>query len=92
MVYYYVEFTVDGKKEGETMTNNLIAELVKKGVQPRAVAKDIARTIGVSEKTARNKINGITEWTLPEAVKINEVYFSGALSVEYLFQQSQTTA
>ena len=74
------------------MTNNLIAELVKIGIPPRSVAKDIAKTIGVSEKTARNKINGVTEWTVPEAVKINEVYFDGAQSVEYLFARANATA
>lgn len=73
------------------MTNNLIAELVRAGMQPRTVAKSIAQTIGVSEKTARNKINGITEWTLPEAIKINEVYFSGGQSVEYLFEKTRAT-
>lgn len=74
------------------MSNNLIAELIKKGVQPREVAKTIAQTIGVSEKTARNKINGVTDWTLPEAMKINEVCFDGAQSIEYLFAKAKETA
>lgn len=67
------------------MSKNLIAESVKKGIQPRNVAKVIAEILGVSEKTARNKINGVTDWTLPEAVAINEKMFDGAQSIEYLF-------
>lgn len=67
------------------MSKNLVAEFVKKGIQPRNVAKEVAKIIGVSEKTARNKINGVTEWTLPEAVRINETAFGGSLNIEYLF-------
>lgn len=74
------------------MSNNLIAELVKMGIAPRNVVKEIAKTIEVSEKTARNKINGVTEWTLPEAVKINNEYFGGAMSIEYLFAKSAAPA
>jgi predicted transcriptional regulator len=72
------------------MTNNLIAELVRKGIAPRVVAKEIAKTIGASEKTARNKINGVTEWTVPEAMKINGMFFNGAQSIEYLFANADT--
>lgn len=74
------------------MTNNLIAELIKKGIPARNVAKEIAKTIDVSEKTARNKINGVTEWTLPEAIKINEELFDGTMSIEYLFARIQAPA
>ncbi len=68
------------------MTANLIAELIKKGVPAQRVAKEVAETIGVTEKTARNKINGTTEFTLPEAVKINDKCFNGEQSLEYLFK------
>lgn len=68
------------------MTNNLIAEMVKIGIPARSVAKEIAKTIGVTEKTARNKMNCITGFTVPEAVKINEVWFNGEQKLEYLFQ------
>lgn len=74
------------------MNSNLIAELVKKGIPTRNVAKVIAKTVGVSEKTARNKINGITEWTLPEAIKINDELFERTMSIEYLFERSKTPA
>lgn len=68
------------------MTNNLIAEMVKIGVPARSVAKEIAKTIGVTEKTARNKINCITGFTVPEAKRINDVWFKGEKSIEYLFE------
>lgn len=74
------------------MNSNLIAELVKKGISARNVAKVIAKTVGVSEKTARNKINGTTEWTLPEAIKINDELFERSMSIEYLFERTQTPA
>ena len=70
------------------MTNNLVAELIRTGVSPRNVAKEVARVIKVSERTARNKINGETDFTVPEAVKINEECFGGAQTLEYLFAQS----
>lgn len=71
------------------MTTNLIAEVIKTGVHPQAVAKLIAETIEVTEKTARNKINGKTAWTIPEAKTINDKLFGGANSLEYLFKQSE---
>lgn len=74
------------------MTVNLVAELVKVGVQPRLVAKAVAETIDVSEKTARNKINCITEFTVPEAVKINSVWFDGKKDLGYLFENVSSTA
>lgn len=68
------------------MTNNLIAELVKIGIPATGAAKAIAAVINKSEKTARNKINGSTEWTLPEAMAVNSVFFAGNQSLEYLFR------
>lgn len=68
------------------MTRNLIAEMVKKGIPARLVAKEIAKTINVTEKTARNKINCITGFTVPEAVKINDVWFDGEQKLDYLFE------
>ena len=70
------------------MTVNLIAEYVKKGIPARLVAKEVSKTIGVNEKTARNKINGVTAFTIPEAIEINTKDFDGAFELEYLFAQS----
>lgn len=72
------------------MTRNLIAELVRLGIPANQVAKAVAKTVGISEKTARNKLNGVTEWTVPEAMKINDVYFGGKQSIEFLFEKSST--
>lgn len=73
------------------MTANLVAELVKKGVPPTKVATEVSKTIGVTEKTARNKISGTTEFTVPEAVKINDVWFGGEQSLAYLFENIPET-
>jgi len=70
------------------MTNNLVAELIRKGVAPRNVAKEVARVLRVSERTARNKISGETAFTVPEAVRINEACFGGTQKLEYLFEQT----
>ncbi len=68
------------------MTVNLVAEMIKKGVPSQQVAKEVASIIGVTERTARNKINSKTGFTVPEAVKINEVYVNGEQELEYLFK------
>ena len=70
------------------MTNNLVAELIRNGVAPRNVAKEVARVLKVSERTARNKISGETDFTVPEAVRINETCFGGQKDLEYLFAQT----
>lgn len=70
------------------MTVNLIAELVKIGVPARGVAKEVAKALGINEKTARNKINGVTDFTLPEAIKINDLFFGGTQDVKYLFEKA----
>ena len=67
------------------MERNLIAELIKIGVDPRDVTKKLALTLGISEKSVRDKLKGTTQWTLPEAVKINNDIFQGKKSIEYLF-------
>lgn len=46
--------------------DNLKAEMQRNGLTVR----DIMATIGCSEKTARNKINGETDFTYPEAEKV----------------------
>ena len=72
------------------MERNLIAELIKIGVGPREVTKRLAATLGISEKSVRNKLKGTTQWTLPEAVKINNEFFQGKKSIEYLFATDDT--
>jgi len=59
---------------------NLKAEMERYGVS----ITDIQKVLDCSAKTVRNKINGYTDFTLPEAFKIKNQYFSG-YTLEYLF-------
>ena len=63
--------------------DNLKAEMQRNGLTVR----DILTTIGCSEKAARNKINGETDVTYPEAEKVRNNLFPG-LRMEYLFHSS----
>ena len=45
---------------------------------------DLVAVLGCSEKTARNKLNGGTEFTVGEAVKVRDEMFPDA-RMEYLF-------
>ena len=65
--------------------DNLKAEMQRNGLTVR----DIMRTIGCSEKTARNKINGETDFTYPEAEEVRNRLFPG-MRMEYLFHQPCT--
>lgn len=49
------------------MLGNMISELRKKNITNKAVAD----LIGSSEKTVVNKLNGTTEFSVSEAMKIN---------------------
>lgn len=49
------------------MLGNMIAELRRKNITNKAVAE----LIGAAEKTVVNKLNGTTEFTISEAIKIN---------------------
>lgn len=67
------------------MLNNLKAELTRKGLNPVA---EIVTTINCTEKTARNKLQGITPFTVPEAIQVREKYFkSENFKFEYLFEE-----
>lgn len=50
---------------------NLRNKLNDKGISIRAYAE----FLGVSEKTAQNKLNGVTEFTLLEAKRTKEIIF-----------------
>ena len=62
--------------------DNLKAEMQRNGL----TISDIMRTIGCSEKTARNKINGETDFTYPEAEEVRNRLFPG-MRMEYLVHQ-----
>lgn len=70
-------------KKEELKMDNLKAEMQRNGL----TVKDIMSTIGCSEKTARNKVNGETDFTYPEAEKVRNDLFPG-LRMEYLFHRS----
>lgn len=72
------------------MLNNLRAELVRKGFTP---SEAIADALDCTPKTARNKLDGISPVTVPEAVKIIEKYFADDdFTIEYLFAEVKVTA
>ncbi|RXI55261.1 transcriptional regulator [Clostridium tetani] len=66
------------------MYRELLGELVKKGL----TKKDLAKKIGVSEKTIFNKLNGKSDFTLSEIKKIRDLVCPGA-SLEKLFEKSE---
>lgn len=66
------------------MHRNLRAEMVKKNKTICQLALDI----GVAEKTLRNKINGDTDFTLPEAQAIRKILQSD-LTLDELFETEE---
>lgn len=68
------------------MRSNLVAEMVRKGYKADQVPKVVAQIIKCSEKTARNKIKNITDFTFTEIVKIDDAVFKNEFSLKYLFQ------
>lgn len=68
------------------MLNNLKAEYVRKGIDPY---KGVSIAIKRSERTAKNKINEISPFTVPEAIAIIEKDFPN-LTIEYLFSTDKT--
>lgn len=62
------------------MFRNLKAEMAREGL----TGKDIANGIEISEKAFSQKINGTSEFTRIEMVRIRKKFFPN-LSFEYLF-------
>lgn len=67
------------------MFKNLMAELIRSGCKPDQMARKLAEVLNCTEKTARNKLNGNTVFTMPEALKINTVLFNDRFDLRYLF-------
>lgn len=59
---------------------NLSAEMTRFGVSNA----DIQKLLDCSDRTVRNKLNGITEFSVSEAVCIRDEFFPG-MRIEYLF-------
>lgn len=65
------------------LLNNLRAEMARYKVS----VSDLARLLKCTERTIRNKIEGITPLTYLEAITIKSTYFKD-LDMEYLFEQN----
>lgn len=63
------------------MLNNLKAEMARYGVS----SADIAKAIEKAERSVRDKIKGVYDFTLPEAILVRDKFFPG-MSLEYLFE------
>lgn len=65
------------------MLSNLKAELVRKNYSP---APTVAKVIGTTEKTARQKLDELSPISVEEALKIkNELFADDDFTLEYLF-------
>lgn len=64
------------------MFKNLEAEMARENVS----TFDIARVIKKTERTVRNKMDGITAFSFYETLKIRNAFFP-KLSTEYLFAE-----
>lgn len=65
------------------MLLNLKAEMTRFGISDA----DIAKAIGRSERSVRDKISGRSQFTFPEANTLRNQLFPG-LKLEYLFSRS----
>ena len=65
------------------MLNNLLGEMARAHISK----KQIAQTLSISEKTLRNKINGLSPVYLEEALTIQSNFFP-CLELNYLFERS----
>ena len=59
----------------------LKGKLIEKKQDP---IRAIMSVLGCSEKTARNKLNGTTSFTVPEAIKLRTAFFPGE-DIETMF-------
>lgn len=69
------------------MYKNLEAEMIRNGI----LKKDIAKCLGVRDAIVLDKMNGKSTFTLDEALKIKNTYFSGMI-IEYLFKKYEKEA
>lgn len=60
----------------------LKAEMVRANI----TVKQLAMKAGITERSLRNKINGVTEFTISESIKIKNI-LSIDMSLEELFEK-----
>lgn len=68
------------------MLSNLKAELVRKDMRPE---KAVVAVLGCTYKTAQAKLNGESDFTVPEALKLVSTYFPNEKfknDFEFLFE------
>jgi hypothetical protein len=63
------------------MKRNLLAEMYRRGVKVAAIAE----ALSINEKTVRNKIQGYSAFTFPEAEALRDTFFPEE-NLEYLLQ------
>lgn len=76
-----IKLTVNGKMKGGSKVHSVLRlAIMKAGITIKKLASDI----GVSEKTLRNKLDGVTDFTWPEAQAIRDIVSPGS-EIETLF-------
>ena len=71
------------------MLLNLKAEFVRKGLDP---VTSVSSTLNCTDKTARNKLDGKTDFSVPEAISIvNRFFEKDRFEIAYLFSNVQQT-
>ncbi len=65
--------------------DNLKAEMARAGVSK----EDIKNLLDCSMRTVDNKLDGVTDFTIPEAFKIRDSFFPSQ-RMEYLFYSNKT--
>lgn len=80
IIHTWLPQTVTAEVISTKELNNLKAEMARKGYK----VADLVAVLGCSEKTARNKLNGGTEFTVGEAFKVRDEMFPDT-RMEYLF-------
>ena len=68
---------------------NLYIAFLQENIKPEQAAKAISQAIGCTERTARNKLNGVSDFTIAEAVKINNFFFDNRYEIGYLFKRDE---
>lgn len=69
------------------MMRNLEAEIARRGIKKAS----ICGYLGISEKSFRNKSQGKTDFTFPEACQIRDKFFADC-TLEYLFTRDPGSA
>lgn len=69
------------------MYSNLRAELARKGL----TTSDIADILGISKKSARNKLYGRSSFTIEEAFKLRDV-IAPEMTLDKLFEKELVSA